>query len=258
MVEVCGDRLETRWLGPRPGEAPTLVFLHEGLGSLAQWRDFPAELAARTGYGALVYSRAGYGGSSPAHLPWTPRFLHDEALRALPALLAQYGIADPILFGHSDGASIALIHAGHAGAGLAPRPRALVLEAPHVFVEPVCRDSIRALAGRFAADASWRERFARHHVSAAATVPAWCRIWLDAAFRAWNIEAVLPAIRCPVLALQGEQDEYGTPAQLARLAAGLGGPSETHLLAGCGHSPHRDRESEVLNRTVEFLARVPG
>ncbi|HEX2644748.1 MAG TPA: alpha/beta hydrolase, partial [Thermoanaerobaculia bacterium] len=158
MIAPEGASLETRWIGPDPDRAPTIVFLHEGLGSATLWRDFPDRVAAAAGCGALVYSRKGYGASPPLDGPHPVRFMHREALEALPEVLAHFGIENPILFGHSDGASIALIY---AGARLGP-VRGLILEAPHVFVEPVCVESIARLAAAYETT-DLGQRLARHH-----------------------------------------------------------------------------------------------
>jgi pimeloyl-ACP methyl ester carboxylesterase len=247
-VEIDGARLEWRWCGPRPGLAPTLVFLHEGLGSTAQWRDFPERLAAD----------AGYGRSSPIESPRPVSFMHAEATRTLPQVLARFGVDQPVLFGHSDGASIALIY---AGSHCAPAPLALILEAAHVTVEPICLQSIRRLeatVGDPVAGAGLRERFARHHDRAEETMHAWIDVWLRPEFAAWDIRALLPAVACPVLGIQGKEDAYGTPAQLDLLRAGVAARVETHLLAACGHAPHRDRREEVLALSKTFLASVTG
>lgn len=259
FCEVHGASLEWRWAGPAPAAAPTLVFLHEGLGSAAQWRDLPDVLAQRCGYGALVYSRAGYGRSSPVAGPWPLSFMHREALEVLPELLAGLGVLDPVLFGHSDGASIALVY---AGAGCVPRPRALIVEAPHLFVEPICLASIARLAERFSAATPEGEKlragFERHHgAQASETVSRWTEVWLSPGFVDWSIETFLARIASPILAIQGTEDAYGTPLQLERLAA-LAPSVETHLLAGSGHSPHRDRRSDVLSLAHGFLTRLAG
>ena len=253
-VEVAGARLEAARIAG-PAGAPTIVFLHEGLGCLSLWRDFPARLARAAGCGALAWSRRGYGRSAPLAGGFAPDYMHREALEVLPALLDRFGIAAPALYGHSDGASIALIHAGASG-----RPvRALVLEAPHVFVEP------ESVAGVRAAVAEWeagglRRRLERRHADAGGAFRAWSGAWLDPAFADWNIEALLPAVRAPVLAIQGEADAYGTPRQIDAIAAGLPGPCERLLLPGIGHGPHREAADRVLERAGAFLRRVlfPG
>jgi pimeloyl-ACP methyl ester carboxylesterase len=251
FFDIEGTRLEYRFLGPDPGEAPTIVFLHEGLGSAGLWRDFPDRLAAATGCGALVYSRRGYGASAPVSSPRPVRFMHGEALAVLPAVLAHFEIARPILFGHSDGASIALLY---AGAGLSP-VRGLLLEAPHVFVEPVCRESIARLAREYETTDLPR-RFARHHANADSMFRTWADVWLRPEFAAWNIEEALPKVTAPVLVIQGEQDEYGTLRQVEAVTSGVSGPAESLVLPGAGHSPHRDRPDEVLAAAAGFVERL--
>ncbi len=251
FASVEGQRLEIeRIVATRTG-APTLVFLHEGLGSLALWRDFPAKLAARTGAEALVYSRRGYGKSDRLAAPRKVDYMHDEALVVLPALLHELGIASPILIGHSDGASIALIH---AGSGRWP-VRALVLEAPHVLVEDVTVASIEQAKIAYRTT-DLGKRLARYHDDPDHAFRGWNDIWLDPAFRAWTIERSLPGVRCPVLAIQGADDEYGTLAQLGAIERGVSGPFERLVLARCRHSPHRDQEAATLEAMARFIARI--
>jgi pimeloyl-ACP methyl ester carboxylesterase len=250
FLDLEGLRLEARWLGAPPAEAPTLVFLHEGLGSVSAWRDFPARLAEQTGCGALVYSRAGYGGSDPSRLPRPVRFMHDEA-EVLGRILAQTGIRAPILIGHSDGASISLIYAGSSPA---VQPLGLVLEAPHVFTEPHGLASI-ARIGEAYRTTDLRERLARHHgANVDNAFRGWNDVWLDPEFRAWNIEDVLPRITVPMLILQGEEDEYGTWRQVAAIEQQSGGPVETVAIPSCGHSPHREQPERTLREMSEFIA----
>jgi pimeloyl-ACP methyl ester carboxylesterase len=225
------------------------VLLHEGLGSVAHWRDWPARLAARTGCGVFAYSRHGYGGSEPLRERRAVGYMHHEAEIVLPDLLRQAGIARPILFGHSDGASIALLYA----AAFPGEPRGLVLEAPHVFVEDVSVAGIAA-ARRVYETTDLRDRLARYHADPDGAFRGWNDIWLDPAFRAWNIEDRLAAIRCPLLLIQGEADEYGTRAQLDAIAARVP-DTETALLPG-GHAPHRDDPETVLALTADFVARI--
>jgi pimeloyl-ACP methyl ester carboxylesterase len=251
FATVEGQRLEIERIAAARADAPTLVFLHEGLGSLALWRDFPAKLAARTGCASLVYSRRGYGKSDRLAAPRKPGYMHDEALLVLPALLRELGIANPILIGHSDGASIALIH---AGSGRWP-VRALVLEAPHVFVEDVTVASIEQAKVAYGTT-DLGERLARYHDEPDHAFWGWNDIWLDPDFRAWNIEASLPGVRCPVLAIQGADDEYGSLAQLDAVERGVSGPFERLVLASCKHSPHRDQEAAVLEAMARFIERV--
>jgi pimeloyl-ACP methyl ester carboxylesterase len=245
--------LEFEWLGPAPAEAPTLVFLHEGLGCVAMWKGFPAAVAAATGCGALVYSRAGYGGSDAVELPRPTRYMHDEAFGALPEVLDATGVRDAILVGHSDGGSIALLY---AGSGRAERVRALVLEAPHVFVEDVSVVSI-AEAKRAYESGDLRARLLRYHgENTDGAFWGWNDVWLSDAFRAWNIEEALPRVRAPALVLQGEDDAYGTLAQVDAIVRQSGGRVERRILPACGHSPHRDRPEETLDAIVRFVASV--
>jgi len=251
FVTVQGHRLEVERVAGTRAEAATLVFLHEGLGSVALWRDFPVKLAARTGAPALVYSRRGYGNSDRLDAPRKVDYMHDEALVGLPELLREVGISNPILIGHSDGASIALIH---AGSGRWP-VRALLLEAPHVFVEDVTVASIEQ------AKATYRttdlgKRLGRYHDDPDHAFWGWNDIWLDPAFRSWTIAEYLPGVRCPVLAIQGADDEYGTLAQLDAVERGVSGPFERLVLANCKHSPHRDQEAQTLEAMARFIERV--
>jgi pimeloyl-ACP methyl ester carboxylesterase len=251
FAAVQGQRLEIERIAGARADAPTLVFLHEGLGSVALWRDFPAKLAARTGAPALVYSRRGYGKSDRLAAPREVGYMHDEALVVLPALLRELGISNPILIGHSDGASIALIH---AGSGKWP-VRALVLEAPHVFVEDVTVASIEQAKEAYRTT-DLGKRLARYHDDPDHAFRGWNDIWLDPAFRSWNIEDYLPGVRCPVLAIQGADDEYGTLAQLDAIERGVSGPFERLVLAECKHSPHRDRAAATLEAMSRFIAGV--
>jgi pimeloyl-ACP methyl ester carboxylesterase len=214
------------------------------------WRDFPARLAHATGLGALVYSRAGHGGSDPVPLPRPLRFMHDEALRVLPEVLDAGEVRDAVLVGHSDGASIALIHAGGTRDA---RVRALVLEAPHVFCEELTRRSIETAAERYL-EGGLRRALARHHgPNVDVAFWGWNRAWLDPGFRSWNIEEYLPGIRVPVLAIQGERDEYGTLRQLDAIERRCGGPVRRLVLADCGHAPHRDQPGRTLAAMAAFL-----
>jgi pimeloyl-ACP methyl ester carboxylesterase len=249
-VEVCGRRLEYERIEVAPAGRPTLVFLHEGLGSIAMWRDFPARAAHATGCNALVHSRYGYGNSEALHEDRGVRYMHDEALVALPELLDKLAVERPILVGHSDGGSIALIHAGGTR-----RPVAgLVLMAPHVMVEDVSVASIAA------AKVAWettdlRAKLARYHADVDGAFLGWNRIWLHPDFRQWNIEEYLPRIACPVLAIQGEDDEYGTMEQLDRIARAVP-DAERVALADCRHSPHRDQPDAVLEAMTRFVDRI--
>jgi pimeloyl-ACP methyl ester carboxylesterase len=246
-IEVDGVRIEYMRIEGSDA-APTLVFLHEGLGSLSMWRDFPQRVAAATLCPAVVYSRAGYGKSSPLAAARAPDYMHAEALTVLPALLDALAIERPLLIGHSDGASIALIHAGAA-----QRPvRGVVALAPHVFVEALSIESIARARENYAAG-DLRARLARYHQDVDSVFRGWNDIWLSPRFRDWNIEDVLPAIECPVLLIQGRDDEYGTLAQLDAIEAGVRGDVERIVLDECGHSPQRDQPEVTLSAILRFV-----
>jgi pimeloyl-ACP methyl ester carboxylesterase len=250
FVDVQGRRLEVQRIAGRDRSAPTLVFLHEGLGSVAMWRDFPQAAAAATGCGAVVYSRYGYGQSEALREPRAVDYMHVEALEALPELRERLEIPSPVLVGHSDGGSIALIHAATRD-----DVRGLVVMAPHVFVEDL---SVRSIAeARHAFESTdLPEKLGRYHADVAKTFRGWNDIWLHPDFRAWNIEKYLPRIRCPVLAIQGFDDEYGTMAQLEAIARQTGGPIELLRLANCRHSPHRDQPRVVIEAISRFVDRL--
>lgn len=252
VITVCGRNLEYRLIPAHQINRPTLVLLHEGLGSVTMWRDFPIRLAAATGCRTLVYSRYGYGQSDVLDEAFKPDFMHREAREALPELLATLAIENPVLVGHSDGGSIALLHAGGGfpAAGL-------VLMAPHCFVEDISIRSIEAAKVAFETT-DLPARLARHHRDARRTFYGWNDIWLDPDFRGWNIEDCLPAITCPILAIQGVDDEYGTMGQIEAIAAGARNAAGVELLklADCRHSPHKDQPLaviEAINRFVEGL-----
>ncbi|NMG75767.1 alpha/beta fold hydrolase [Aromatoleum diolicum] len=234
---------------PREG-APSIVFLHEGLGSVAMWRDFPQKVADASGCEAVVYSRAGYGRSDPAQLPYSVRYMHEEGLTVLPRLLDALEIERPILFGHSDGGSIALICAG----GTDTRLAGVVAMAPHVLVEDI---SVASIAQ---AKVAWQTtdlsaRLGKYHADVDAAFWGWNDIWLHPDFRAWNIEEYVPNIACPVLAIQGEDDEYGTMDQIDRIAA-KARDVELVKLADCRHSPHKDQPEAVIAAVAEFVNRI--
>lgn len=250
FLEVQGHRLEYAQIPGAAPEAPALVFLHEGLGSLSLWRDFPARLVAATGHGALVYSRFGYGQSDPIREKRRVDFMHEEALRALPELLDELGIERPILVGHSDGASIALIHAGGAGRPLT----GVVAMAPHVLVEDISIHSIEAAKRAYEAT-DLRDRLARYHADVDSAFRGWNDVWLDPAFRAWNIEELLPRITVPILAIQGADDEYGTMDQLERIARGAREVEQLRL-ASCRHSPHKDQPEAMIAAISAFVGRL--
>ena len=251
-VVVDGKRLETFWIEPKQAARPTIVMLHEGLGSVALWKQFPERLASQTGCGVLVYSRYGNGRSDILREKRPVEYMHHEGEVVLPELLDKLDIVRPILLGHSDGGSIALIFAGK----YPERPRALILEAPHVFVEDLSVASISQAKDQYQTT-NMRPKLARYHEHVDATFWGWNDIWLDPQFRSWNIEEYLPAIRCPILCIQGEEDEYGTIAQLKAIKARVQA-TEILMLPDCKHSPHRDQAEATLERMAEFVAAVEG
>jgi len=232
--------------------APAMVFLHEGLGSAAMWRDFPQQVADACGCEAVLYSRHGYGRSQPLDEPRRPDYLHREALVALPAFLAQLHIERPILFGHSDGGSIALIH---AGAGHWPVAAAIVM-APHEMVEEVALEGIRK-ARQAWLDTDLRKRLATYHTDPERVFFDWSDTWLSAEFRDWNIDDYLAPIACPVLAIQGEDDEYATMEQIDRIGRHCR-DAELVKLADCRHSPHKDQPQQVIAAVAGFVERAIG
>ena len=252
FVTVQGRKLEFQRIAGSGMGARTLVFLHEGLGSVAMWRDFPRDAALATGCAAVVYSRYGYGQSDVLGEARGVDYMHVEALQVLPELLARLEVREPILVGHSDGGSIALIHAArhHKVSGL-------IVMAPHVFVEDISVKSIAEAKIAFETT-DLPQKLGRYHADAAKTFRGWNDIWLHPDFRAWNIEDELPRIHCPVLAIQGFDDEYGTMAQLDAIARQTGGPIELLRLAACRHSPHRDQPKVVIEAMSRFLDRLDG
>ena len=252
QIAAAGHSLEYEWIGGTNPASSTLVFLHEGLGSIRQWRNFPEQVARATGCRALVYDRYGYGNSDVlAEARVGVDFMHREALVFLPEILRQLKIQNPVLVGHSDGASIALIHAGiHATRGVA-------VMAPHVFIEDICVNSIQNAMQQFETT-DLPGRLGKYHRDAAKTFHLWADAWLDPAFRGWNIEEYLRGIRCPVLAIQGECDEYGTMAQLDAVGRQAGGPCELQKLKDCGHSPHKEQPDLVLSSLKAFIGKIIG
>ncbi len=247
-IDLTAGRLEYKWVRGAASSPVTLVFLHEGLGSAAMWGRFPDVLATATRCRALVYSRFGYGGSDPLPAPRTDRFMHDEALRVLPELLARLGVSAPILIGHSDGASIALIHA--AAADL----RGLILEAPHVFAESLTLEGVHTIKARFRDDDGFRATLSRYHPDAGRVVREWSDAWLAPSFRAWTIEHALSSIACPVLLLQARDDPYGSLEHVNRIERTVRSRVRTVVLPGEGHSPHRDCRARALGEMAGFIA----
>jgi pimeloyl-ACP methyl ester carboxylesterase len=250
QITLDGRALETAWWGPCPDQAPTLVLLHEGLGCVALWRDVPEALATATGCGVFAYSRFGYGQSDPAELPRPMSYMHDEATAVLPRVLDAAGVRRAILIGHSDGGSIAAIH---AGAVADPRVLGAVLIAAHFFVEDLNIASIEKIRQSYA-NGDLRSRLARYHRDADTTFFGWNDAWLDPRFRAFDITEFLPRIRVPVLGLQGADDPYGTAEQLRVLARLAGAPVETWLIPEARHSPHLEAKSVTLAWIAEFVS----
>jgi pimeloyl-ACP methyl ester carboxylesterase len=251
-VLVQGHNLEVQRIPGRDREAPELVFLHEGLGSVSHWRDFPARVGEATGAAVTVYSRYGSGQSDVLIESRGVRYMHDEALAALPELLAKLEIENPILVGHSDGGSIALIYAGAQDC-----VRGLVLLAPHVFVEDLSVASIANAKVEFEAT-NLAEKLGRHHRDVERTFWGWNDIWLHPSFRSWNIEEYLPRITCPILVIQGVDDQYGTMAQAGAIRKQARGPVEVLALEDCRHSPQRDQPHLTLEAASAFVRKIAG
>jgi pimeloyl-ACP methyl ester carboxylesterase len=255
LVPAGGARLVARSLGLTGASArrsPTLVFLHEGLGSIAQWRDFPEALVERTGLPALIYDRRGHGGSDPLGVPHTRHYLHDEALEVLPEVLDRCGVGQTIPIGHSDGGSIALLFAS----AHPDRVCGAITEAAHVFVEDETITGIRR-AGEAWLTTQLKNKLARYHGDKThALFHAWQDTWLAPEFREWNIEDCLPGVRCPLLVIQGRDDEYATQAQVEAIARQASGPVETLLLPHCAHIPHHQAREPVLEAMTRFVLAV--
>lgn len=254
-VQTAAGRMEYRWAGSalRDAALPVLVFLHEGLGSVALWKDFPDSVAAATGLPVLVYSRLGYGGSDACALPRSLTYMHEEGEGVLPQLLQALGVQKHILVGHSDGASISLIN---AGSGERPDLLGVVAMAPHVFCEQISVTSIRA-AGKAYAEGDLKSRLEKYHgANVDCAFRGWCDAWLDPAFMRWNIEAYVDRITVPVLVIQGEDDEYGTAAQVDSIVRRAG--AESVMLPGCGHSPQRDQPDATLRAITAFSRTIVG
>ena len=249
-ITVQNRSLEVQRISGHTPNAPELVFLHEGLGSVSHWKDFPARVAEVTGCPVTVYSRYGSGNSALLTEPRPVRYMHDEALAVLPDLLAQLKIENPILIGHSDGASIAIIYAGAHD-----HVRGLALLAPHVFVEELSVASIAEARVQFEST-NLPEKLARHHRDPAKTFWGWNEIWLHPEFRNWNIEEYLPRIACPVLLIQGGDDQYGTMAQVEAIRRQAAGEVEVLALDNCRHSPQRDQPEAVLEAIRKFVSRI--
>jgi len=252
FLTIGASDLEYRMIGPAPDEAPTIVMLHEGLGSAGLWGDFPDRLQAATGAGVLVYSRAGYGASTAVKLPRPLDYMHIEALDTLPKLLDSIGFRRGLLLGHSDGASIAAIYAG----GVADhRVRAVAMIAPHFIVEDVSVTSIAEIKSAYETS-GLKAKLARWHRDVDNAFYGWNGAWLDPKFRSWDISEYLAYIRVPVAILQGADDQYGTIRQVEIAQEECYCPVDVTIIPGAGHSPHREVPEATLNAISEFAGRI--
>lgn len=247
--DVDGGMLEGLCIGPPPNEANTFILLHEGLGCIDLWRDFPQKLAQLTGWGVFVYSRLGYGRSDPVSLPRPLTYMNEEATASLPKILDTIGFKKGILLGHSDGASIGAIY---AGATHDPRLTGLIVMAPHFFAEPVSITSIAEAKISFELD-GLKAKLSKYHEDVVGAFCGWNDAWLDPEFMNWNIESFLGDIQVPVLALQGAQDQYGTMKQMDALRRGVKAPLDICMLADCQHSPHLEKPEQVLEAIQGLL-----
>jgi pimeloyl-ACP methyl ester carboxylesterase len=248
---IDGHWLEAARIEARHSTSPTIVMLHEGLGSVSHWKDFPQVLAEATGAGVFLYSRYGHGSSDGLDEPRSPSYMHHEAQVVLPEILQKAGIERPLLLGQSDGASIAILYAGT----FPESPDGLILEAPHVFIEDITVSSI-AQARELYNETDLPQRLGRYHANVDSLFWGWNNIWLDPRFRDWNIESFLDSIRCPVLVLQGAQDEYGTTKQIDAIQRRIPSASAV-ILENCKHAPHRDRSQATLGAISQFLRALP-
>jgi pimeloyl-ACP methyl ester carboxylesterase len=252
FLKIGASDLEYRMIGPAPDDAPTIVMLHEGLGCVGLWGDFPDRLAAATGAGLFVYSRAGYGASTKVELPRPLDYMHIEALEVLPKLLDQIGFRRGLLVGHSDGASIAAIYAG----GVADhRVRGVAMIAPHFIVEDISVRSIAEIRKAYETT-DLRSKLARWHGDVDNAFHGWNGAWLDPEFRSWDIAEYLAYIRVPVAILQGADDQYGTMRQIEIAREECYCPVDVTVVPGAGHSPHRDAPEATLDAISEFAGRI--
>ena len=251
-VSAGGKLLEYRCFGPTPEDAPTLVLLHEGLGCVALWHNFPQRLANETGFGVLVYSRAGYGMSESVELPRPLDYMTREATQTLADLMEVAGLRHVVLLGHSDGATIAAIYAGSVSD---MRVRGLILIAPHFFTEKTGLDAIRK-AGQDFESGDLCTRLSRYHTDAVVAFKGWYDAWTDPGFVDWNVADCIDHLRVPVLAVQGDTDPYGTLAQIEEIATRIYSPLETAILEGCGHAPHMQAPDALMAAICEFTTRL--
>lgn len=262
FTTIADHALEIRRFAGSGGSTatPTIIFLHEGLGSAGQWRDYPAKVCAATGCPGLAYSRVGYGGSAPCSLPRKTGYMHTEAREFLPALVRQFDLKDIVLYGHSDGASIALIYAADAGQSEAsppqmPRLRGVVVEAPHVMVEEISVAAIERAVDAYESG-DLRQRLARHHgANVDHAFYGWADIWRLPAFLKWSLTADIHRLAAPILAIQGRGDPYGSLAQLQAIRENVAGTYEELILPDCGHAPHREKTQATLAAACQFISK---
>lgn len=252
-VQAAGCQLRVKRIEPESGthlkDRSTLVFLHEGLGCIEIWRDFPETLCESLGYSGLVYDRRGYGGSEMFEGPWPVNYLEMESLIYLPAVLKECNIDNSVLIGHSDGGTIALI----AAASHSNLVSGIITEAAHIFVEQITIQGIRSAVEAFETT-SLKKKFARYHKEHTETIfYRWAKRWLSPEFQNWNIQDILPKINCPALILQGIDDEYGTTAQVMGIAGRVSGPVDVKLIPDCGHIPHFQAKDTVLSEMTRFI-----
>ena len=252
FIEINGAHLEFATFGAPPSEAPTIVMLHEGLGSVSHWKNIPQRLASETGFGVFVYSRAGYGQSSPIELPRPMDYMTREAIDVLPRVLDASGFQEGILLGHSDGATIAAIYAGTVKD---LRVRGLVLIAPHFFVEDIGLASIAEAKSAYQTS-DLKEKLRRHHKNVDNAFCGWSNAWLDPGFREWNVSEVVDGLSIPVLTVQGRDDPYGTLAQIEEIETRACSQIDVEILDNCGHAPYREQPEKFLKVVTEFACRM--
>ena len=255
QIDLGDQQLEYKWLRPHAEGWPTLIFLHEGLGCVAIWKTFPERVADATGCGVFVYSRQGYGKSSPVAVPRPLRYMHDEGLDVLPRLLKVLKLGEVVLIGHSDGASISLIHAGGTPA---PGVLGVVALAPHVMNEEVCVASIRQAKIAYESGDLRARLLPLHHDNVDCAFWGWNGAWLDPDFMRWNLEEYLPGLEVPVMVIQGRDDEYGSSVQYESIKAKCAGPVEVVVLEHCRHSPHKDQADATLAAITRFVGSLGG
>ena len=250
LVTIADGRIEYSFYEVKRPAAPTIVMLHEGLGALSLWLDLPRKLSNLVNCSVFVYSRHGYGQSDFINSKFNAKYMHKEALNILPKILNHFDISNPILYGHSDGASIALIHASSADTGI----MGLILEAPHVFVEEISLNGLKDAKKAFE-QGGLKAGLAKHHREPEMIFRCWNNIWLSPEFLTWNIVSCLSNIQCPALLIQGETDAYGTLSQLDTIEKNVSGICKKKILPNTGHSPHRENPKLVLRSIQQFISK---